>query len=452
MAMMKTKHPIRNSGEMNPQKGTGRHWSDEDRRWNLPEDSPHDLPFDSCERGFGFDNEAFAGEESAENSPKVIAQIPNCGRISPRKMVRRGRDEKSGKKRGGLKWIKSLMFLTSGLLIGIAVSKSPFFLQLLEGPLDNIPTAFLGERDSAPEKEEIDLDSETLPVVSHFAMAPIMGGIESQEIAGGSEWSEESLESIPFWQPESETALFDDQEPSFGVTPEIPSETPTSQTNGNEKRNHSGTSGVLDDEKKIRNVQPIDIPSNPIPEISHGPDKKTFDGNLAKSHEGISEEAQWPKASFHETDQFGDSDRFGDADRFEETAPSSYDAYGFMNSAGEFQGGVGNRDSQTVSGGKTDRQLFQIPTVKEEKKSIEITAASERPMKNEIEYFNPEEGADRRFDRGSGEETTRVAASDDFYEDAYGLGSFSDYSPPKKKGDENLSERPESAAAEGERR
>ena len=77
--------------------------------------------------------------------------------------------------------------------------------------------------------------------------------------------------------------------------------------------------------------------------------------------------------------------------------------------------------------------------------SAERIAENEaRPMKNEIEYFEP-------FETVSFSEETepalRVTASEDFYNDAYGVDNFSDYLPPRRD-EENI---PKAESAFGDR-
>lgn len=58
-----------------------------------------------------------------------------------------------------------------------------------------------------------------------------------------------------------------------------------------------------------------------------------------------------------------------------------------------------------------------------------VETAAAKPMKNQIEYFEP-------FDTDSAETgrdaALRVTASEDFFADAYGVDSFSDYIPPQR--------------------
>ena len=56
-----------------------------------------------------------------------------------------------------------------------------------------------------------------------------------------------------------------------------------------------------------------------------------------------------------------------------------------------------------------------------------------RPMKNQIEYFEPFETVSYSSET---EPALRVTASEDFYNDAYGVDSFSDYLPPHRDEEE----------------
>lgn len=58
-----------------------------------------------------------------------------------------------------------------------------------------------------------------------------------------------------------------------------------------------------------------------------------------------------------------------------------------------------------------------------------VETAAAKPMKNQIEYFEPFDTAPAGTEQG---ETLRVTASEDFFADAYGVDSFSDYIPPQR--------------------
>ena len=58
-----------------------------------------------------------------------------------------------------------------------------------------------------------------------------------------------------------------------------------------------------------------------------------------------------------------------------------------------------------------------------------VETAAAKPMKNQIEYFEPFDTASAETGQG---DALRVTASEDFFADAYGVDSFSDYIPPQR--------------------
>ena len=75
----------------------------------------------------------------------------------------------------------------------------------------------------------------------------------------------------------------------------------------------------------------------------------------------------------------------------------------------------------------------------------QIAKNESRPMKNQIEYFEPFETVS--FSSREPEPAVKVTASEDFYDDAYGVDNFSDYVPPRR-GEEEI---PSSDSVFGER-
>ena len=65
----------------------------------------------------------------------------------------------------------------------------------------------------------------------------------------------------------------------------------------------------------------------------------------------------------------------------------------------------------------------------------QIAKNESRPMKNQIEYFEPFETVS--FSSREPESAVKVTASEDFYNDAYGVDNFSDYVPPRR-GEEEI--------------
>lgn len=82
---------------------------------------------------------------------------------------------------------------------------------------------------------------------------------------------------------------------------------------------------------------------------------------------------------------------------------------------------------------RTDLYTAAKPEIEESIPEIpqEFASASDRPMKNSVEYFAPfATGEEEKNDAAA--PTVRVAASDEFYEDAYDYGQFSGYVPPQR--------------------